>query len=65
MIDIDTEKIEPDIAEDLCRKITNDLPEYFGLPEVKEHYAIGVPARINFAAKIRAQYIGLISIEFP
>jgi len=32
---IKIEPITPDLAEGLCRKITADLPEYFGLPEVK------------------------------
>jgi hypothetical protein len=26
------ETITPDLASALCRKITADLPEYFGLP---------------------------------
>lgn len=63
MIKIET--ITPDLAELLCRKITADLPEYFGLPEVNEHYAIGVRSRINLAAKAGEEYVGLISIDFP
>lgn len=27
------EPISPEIAESLCRQITADLPEYFGLPD--------------------------------
>jgi len=63
MIKIET--ITPDLAEGLCRKITADLPEYFGLPEVNEHYAIGVRSRSNLAAKAGEVYVGLISIDFP
>lgn len=63
MIKIET--ITPDLAEALCRKITADLPEYFGLPEVNEHYAIGVRSRSNLAAKAGEEYVGLISIDFP
>lgn len=63
MIKIET--ITPDLAETLCRKITADLPEYFGLPEVNEHYAIGVRSRINWAAKVGEEYVGFISIDFP
>jgi GNAT superfamily N-acetyltransferase len=63
MIKIET--ITPDLAEGLCRKITADLPEYFGLPEVNEHYAIGVRSRSNLAAKAGEEYVGLISIDFP
>ena len=40
----------------LSRQITADLPEYFGLPECNEHYAIGVRARDNFAVKVGATY---------
>ena len=63
MIKIET--ITPDLAEGLCRKITVDLPEYFGLPEVNEHYAVGVRSRINLAARVGEEYVGLISIDFP
>ncbi|CZP95437.1 Predicted acetyltransferase [Legionella pneumophila] len=63
MIKIET--ITPDLAEGLCRKITVDLPEYFGLPEVNEHYAIGVHSRLNLAARVGEEYVGLISIDFP
>lgn len=59
------EKVIADVAENLCRKITRALPEYFGLAEVNEDYAIGVRERINIAAKIDNKYIGLISLEFP
>ena len=63
MIKIET--ITPDTACALCRKITADLPEYFGLPEVNEHYAVGVRSRINLAARVGEEYVGLISIDFP
>ena len=63
MIKIET--ITPDAACVLCRKITADLPEYFGLPEVNEHYAIGVRSRLNLAACIGEEYVGLISIDVP
>ncbi|MBA2649608.1 MAG: GNAT family N-acetyltransferase [Legionella sp.] len=59
------EQITPALAESVCRKITADLPEYFGLPEANEHYAQGVKTRINFVAKKNEEYLGLISIEFP
>lgn len=52
-------------ASSLCRKITADLPEYFGLPEVNEHYIEGVAERNNFAAIIEGEEAGLISIDFP
>lgn len=59
------ETINPELACALCRKITADLPEYFGLPEVNEHYAVGVRSRINLAARVGEEYVGLISIDFP
>jgi GNAT superfamily N-acetyltransferase len=59
------ETITPDLACALCRKITADLPEYFGLPEVNDHYAIGVLSRLNLAACVDGEYVGLISIDFP
>ncbi|MDF2964940.1 MAG: Acyl-CoA N-acyltransferase [Rickettsiaceae bacterium] len=58
-------RILPDTAEALCRQITQDLPEYFGLPEANEHYAIGVRSRINFAVRVDGRYVGLLSLEFP
>lgn len=62
---IQIEKITGELAQALCQTFTEELPEYFGLPEANEHYAIGVAKRINFAAKKDDNYIGLISIDFP
>lgn len=62
---IQIEKISQDLAEGLCRKITADLPEYFGLPDVNEHYALGVRFCTSFSAKKEGDYLGLISIDFP
>ncbi len=59
------EQISSEIAENLCRTITADLPEYFGLPECNEHYILGVGSRINFAARVEEQYVGLLSLDFP
>lgn len=59
------ENISGNIAAKLCRKITAKLPEYFGLPDVNEHYAIGTQTRINLAAKTNNEHVGLISIDFP
>jgi GNAT superfamily N-acetyltransferase len=59
------EQVSADVAEQLCRQITANLPEYFGLPECNEHYALGVHSRLNLAAKIAGVYVGLLSIDFP
>ena len=56
--EITIENIIPTIAEELCRNITADLPEYFGLPEVNEHYAVGVRSRINLATKNKQDMLG-------
>jgi GNAT superfamily N-acetyltransferase len=62
---INIEKISPERAEAACRTITTDLPEYFGLPECNEQYALGVRDCENFAAKINNKTVGLLSINFP
>lgn len=38
-MNISIELVSADIAEQSCRKITLNLPEYFGLPEWNEQYA--------------------------
>ena len=62
---ISIEEINPDQAETLCRSITNDLPEYFGISSANEQYFAGVRSCRNLAAKINGQYVGLISLNFP
>lgn len=59
------EQITPKLAAELCSKISLDLPEYFGLPEVNALYAQGVQTRINFAVKGDGEYLGLLSLDFP
>lgn len=59
------EQISSEITQVLCRQITADLPEYFGLPDCNEHYALGVCSRINFAAITGGTYVGLLSLDFP
>lgn len=59
------ENVSLELAEVLCRKITADLPEYFGLAEVNEHYFVGVRSCQNLAVQIKGEYVGLISIDFP
>ena len=62
---IAVEEINPDQAEILCRSITNDLPEYFGIPLANEQYFKGVRHCNNLAVKINEQYVGLLSLNFP
>ena len=59
------EQIPVNEAEALCRKITKDLPAYFGLPEANEHYALGVRSRINLAVMVGGSAVGLVSLETP
>lgn len=53
------------VAEKICREITTDLPEWFGIPEANERYARGMNDRISIIASIDNQSIGLITLEFP
>jgi GNAT superfamily N-acetyltransferase len=57
-MNIEIEQITPELASKLCRTITADLPEYFGLPDVNEHYAVGMLSRHSLAAKVGGQEIG-------
>lgn len=57
--------VDSPCAEQICRDITADLPEYFGIPEANERYAKGVQDRVSFAAAHNGKYIGLLSLEFP
>lgn len=59
------EVVAPDAAEALCRHITVDLPEYFGLPDANEHYALGVRSKTNIAARVNGKLVGLLSMDFP
>jgi len=57
--------IEPILAESLCREITADLPEWFGIPIANEHYAKGCLERTSFAIKEDQGFIGMLTLEFP
>lgn len=61
----DIEIVDQNQAETLCRRITQDLPKYFGIPSANEAYFKGVRDCRNFAAKIDGQYAGLLSLNFP
>ena len=63
--EIEIEEIDQNQAETLCRSITKDLPEYFGIPSANEQYFKGVRSCKNLAAKIGNQYVGLLSLNFP
>lgn len=58
-------KLEPQLSELICREITSDLPNWFGIPEANERYALGVKERTSFAIAIANKYVGMITIEFP
>ena len=57
--------ISPDFAHDLCKKITADLPEWFGQAEANGHYLKGMLTRTSFAASVDREHSGLITLEFP
>ncbi len=59
------EELNSDTAEKTCRAIIATLPEWFGIPEANERYALGVKDRISFGILINGQYVGMIAIETP
>lgn len=63
--DLKVKYINSEDAENLCREISSDLPEYFGLPEANENYAITVRNNVNFAIEYMNNFIGLLSLSFP
>ena len=62
---IKTLRINSNEASLLCKEITEDLPEYFGLPECNQQYYQGVQSKINFSITVDQKEVGLISIDFP
>ena len=59
------EELDSDTAEKACRSITATLPEWFGIPEANERYALGMKDRTSFGIQIKGQYVGMIAIEIP
>ena len=51
------ELISGELAEKLCREITEDLPDYFGLPEANERYFAGMQSSFSLAAKVGDKYV--------
>lgn len=64
-VKIEVDEVNHDQAEKLCRDITTDLPEYFGISSANEAYFKGVHRCKNLAAKINGVYVGLLSLNFP
>lgn len=60
-----SELVPPQQAEKICREITADLPEWFGIPLANERYANGCLERTSIAIKESENYIGLLVLEFP
>lgn len=59
------QQVTSDVAETLCRKISKNLPQYFGLAECNENYAQGVKENTNFALSVNGEWVGLLSLSFP
>ncbi len=57
--------IEPEVAKEICQKITATLPDWFGIQEANIRYAQGMLDRLSFAASLGNDYIGMITLEFP
>lgn len=62
---VNIEMIDPLIAENICRDITAELQQYFGIPEANERYAKGMLERISFSASVKGQRVGLLTVEIP
>ena len=62
---INVEEVVPVNAERICRSIADTLPEWFGITEANERYALGCLERESFAARWDGDYVGLIVLEFP
>ncbi|MGE3318779.1 MAG: GNAT family N-acetyltransferase [Candidatus Berkiella sp.] len=59
------ELISPHQAEKICRELTADLPEWFGIPIANEQYAKGCLERTSIAIKEEQDFIGMITLEYP
>ncbi len=64
-INVDIQKIDPVVAEKICRQLTAGLPEWFGIYDANERYAKGCLERTSFGAKLDNHIVGLIVLEFP
>jgi kynurenine formamidase/GNAT superfamily N-acetyltransferase len=58
-------EIDPHLAKKICLSLATDLPEWFGIPEANERYALGCLERISLAARVNDNYFGMITLEFP
>jgi kynurenine formamidase/GNAT superfamily N-acetyltransferase len=58
-------ELTPYESEQACRDISANLPEWFGIPEANERYALGVKERLTFGYIIDKICLGMISLEFP
>ena len=47
----------------ICRRILDDLPEWFGIPEAKAAYIAGSDALPMFAATVDGEGVGFISLK--
>lgn len=52
-------------SEHVCRNISEDLSEWFGIPEANEKYAKGVKERLSFGYFVDESCVGMLSLEFP
>lgn len=62
---VTVEQVAPESAQEICRVITETLPDWFGIAEANQRYYDGCRDRKSFAAKVKSDYVGLIVLEFP
>lgn len=47
----------------ICRRILDDLPEWFGIPDAKAAYIAGSDSLPMFAARIAGETVGFVSLK--
>lgn len=64
-MEIEVIPIETQEASKLHQTITEDLPEFFGLPEANQKYSQGIGQCHNLAISVGGEYVGMIVLNFP
>ena len=57
-----TEIVEPEARSELCRRVLDDLPNWFGRPEAREAYIKAVADQTTFAWAVGDALAGIISL---
>lgn len=65
MVQVKIEICSPNLAQNICRELTENLPDWFGIPEANERYATGCLNRTSMIATIDNIPVGMVVLEFP